>query len=187
MEEEKIKEIVKNKLSEKRYYHSLCVADQCENLAKQYKIETAIARKVGLAHDIAKELSKEEKIAYAFENNLMVNDVEQIKPGLLHGKIAADIAKKEFGFTEEMCQAIACHTTGRENMTKLDKILFVADATGIDRQWQGVEEIRILAKENINQAVIGILDMTIQEKIEEKELIHPDSILARNSILKEIM
>lgn len=187
MEEEKIKQNIKNILSEKRYYHSICVAEQCEKLATQYNIDTSIARKIGLAHDIAKELTKEEKIKYALQNQLEINDVEEKNIGLLHGKIAADICKKEFGFTKEMCKAISCHTTGKENMTILDKILFVADAIGEDRQWQDVEDVRKLAKENINQAVIYILDMTIKEKIESKELIHTDSILARNSILKEIM
>ena len=187
MEEEKIKEFVKNKLSEKRYYHSLCVVKQCEILAHQYNIDIGVARKIGLAHDIAKELSKEEKLNYILQNNIEIDEIEREKTGLLHGKIGADIAKKEFGFTEEMCSAISCHTTGKQNMSILDKLLFIADAIGEDRQWPDVEDVRKLAINNINDAVLYILDMTIQEKLDEKELIHINSILARNSILKEIM
>lgn len=187
MEEEQIEKIVRSKLSNERYYHSMCVANQCEVLARQYNIDVLIARKIGITHDMAKELSKEEKLNYALENKIAVNDVEKRKPGLLHGKIAADMAKKEFGFTKEMTEAIACHTMGKENMTLLDKILFVSDAIGEDRQWPDVENVRQLAKENINEAVRYLLDMTIKEKVENKELIHMDSILARNSILKEMM
>lgn len=183
MEEEQIRKIIKSKLSEERYYHSLCVAEQCEILGNVYNVSIVEVRKIGLVHDMAKELSKEEKIQYALENNIIVNTVEQVKPSLLHGKIAANIAKKEFNFTEEMCNAIACHTTGKEKMTLLDKILFVADAIGKDRQWKDIESIRQLAKENIDKAVWYLLDMTIQEKLKKKELIHPDSILARNSII----
>ena len=183
MEEEQIRKIIKSKLSEERYYHSLCVAEQCEILGNIYHIPIVEARKMALVHDMAKELSKEEKIQYALKNNITVNAIEQVKPSLLHGKIAAGMAKKEFNFTEEMCNAIACHTTGKEKMTLLDKILFVADAIGKDRQWQGIENVRQLAKENINKTVLYLLDMTIKEKLERKELIHPDSILARNSII----
>ena len=187
MKEEQIKEIIKNRLSNERYYHSICVANQCEILAKQYNINIVNARLVGLVHDIAKELSKEEKINYAIKNNITIDEIEKIKPGLLHGKIAADIAKKEFGFTEEMSQAITCHTTGKENMSSLDKILFVSDAVSQDRQWPDIQNIRNLAKENLNEAVLYILNMIIKEKINNKELLHINSILARNNILKEIM
>lgn len=123
-----IEQIVKNTLSEKRYYHSICVMKKCEELAEIYGIDKEVAKKVGLAHDIAKEMTDEEKIKYAKENGIPINDVEQIHAGLLHAKIGSDIAKKQFGFTNEMCRAISLHTTGGKNMDLLDKILFVSDA-----------------------------------------------------------
>ncbi len=128
METAEIETIVKNTLSEKRYYHSVCVMQKCEELAEIYGVDKETARKVGLVHDIAKEMSEEEKLAYAKENQLAVNEVEQKHVGLLHAKIGADIAKKKFGFTEEMGKAICYHTTGGKNMSMLDKILFVSDA-----------------------------------------------------------
>ena len=124
-----IEQIVKKTLSEKRYYHSLCVMEKCEEYAEIYRIDIETAKKVGLAHDIAKEMPDDEKMNYARENGLSVIDVEQRHTGLLHAKIGADIAKKRFGFTEKMCKAIRMHTTGGQDMELLDKILFVADAT----------------------------------------------------------
>lgn len=183
MNEEDIKKFIKDKLSEERYYHSICVAEQCEILANIYGADVAKARKIGLVHDIAKELPKEDKLKYAYENNIQVDEVEKIKPGLLHGKIGADICKKQFGFSEEMCNAIACHTTGRKDMNILDKILFVSDATGIDRKWNDTEYVRNLAKQDIDSAILYLLDMTIKEKINKRELIHIDSILAWNSVV----
>ena len=79
MKEEQIKEIIKNRLSNERYYHSICVANQCEILAKQYNINIVNARLVGLVHDIAKELSKEEKINYAIKNNITIDEIETAK------------------------------------------------------------------------------------------------------------
>ena len=125
---EEMQEYVRQNLSEKRYYHSICVMKKCEELSLHYKQDVEEAKKVGLIHDIAKELSDEEKLSYAQENNIEVDSVEEAHPGLLHGKIGADIAKKKFGFSEKMCQAIKYHTTGGKNMSILDKILYVADA-----------------------------------------------------------
>lgn len=124
-----IEQIVKKVLSEKRYYHSLCVMEKCGELAEIYGIDRDIAKKVGLVHDIAKEMSDEEKLVYIKENGININNVEKTHVGLLHAKIGADIAKKKLKFTPEMCRAISLHTTGGENMNLLDKILFVADST----------------------------------------------------------
>ena len=124
----KIQEYVKQNLSEKRYYHSICVMERCAELAKHYGEDIEEAKKVGLAHDIAKEIKEKEKLKYAKENGLEIDSIEWEKPGLLHGKIGADIAKKKFKFNKKMCQAIKYHTTGGSKMTMLDKILYVSDA-----------------------------------------------------------
>lgn len=123
-----IKAVLKNKLSEARFFHSICVMEMCEKLAKQYNVDLEQARLVGLAHDIAKEMPSDEKLQYCKENNLPVDVVERFSPTLLHAKIGANICKNQFGFSKEMCNAIALHTTGSENMDMLSKILFVADA-----------------------------------------------------------
>lgn len=124
-----LEQIVKKVLSEKRYYHSICVMEKCGELAEIYGIDKDVARKVGLVHDIAKEMPDEEKLVYVEENGININNVEKTHVGLLHAKIGADIAEKKFKFTSEMCRAIRLHTTGGENMSLLDKILLVADST----------------------------------------------------------
>jgi len=183
MKYEEIEEFVKSKLSEYRFYHSQCVAKQCEELASFYKIETNKAKLVGITHDIAKEMPKEEMMEYIEKNQIFIDDVEKQHPKLLHAKIGADICKKQFGFDDEMTEAISAHTTGKKHMGLLSKILFIADATGDDRTWEDVDMLRKLAKENINLAVLYILDMNIKERIDEKKLIHTDSIFCRNELL----
>ena len=71
-----IEKIVKGTLSDKRFYHSVCVMNKCAELAKKYNIDIETAKKVGLAHDIAKEMTTEEKLAYISANNIKVEDVE---------------------------------------------------------------------------------------------------------------
>ena len=84
---------------------------------------------MAIAHDIAKEMTDEEMLEYAKLNHIEVDEIESIQPSLLHGKIGADIAAKKYGFTEDMVNAIKWHTTGRKNMSMLEKIIYVADKT----------------------------------------------------------
>ena len=180
-----LKEIVKQTLTEKRYYHSICVMEKCEELAEIYGINKEMAQKVGLVHDIAKEMTDEEKFIYAKKNNINIDLVERKHIGLLHAKIGADIAKKEFSFTEEMCKAIRLHTTAGENMNMLDKILYVSDSIGKDRTWDDVEFVNKLAKEKIDDAVIYLLNIEIKDRIDKKKMLHIDSILAWNELINK--
>jgi len=186
MELYKIKEIVKQRLSEKRYYHSICVMERCEELANKFNVDLEIAKKVGVAHDIAKELTAEEKLKYIKENNIEIDEIEKENTGLLHAKIGSDIAIKEFGFTHEMGNAIKAHTTGLPDMSVLSKILFIADRTSKERNFPDIDLLNEILEKNINEAVLYIIDKKIQLQIEKKQSMHPNSIIARNEILKII-
>ena len=180
---DEIKEILKNKLSEKRFHHSLCTMEMCEKMAIHYNENVEDAKFIGLAHDIAKEMPPDKKIRYANENNISIDDIELECPSLLHAKIGADICKKQFNFSDRMCNAISLHTTGGENMDMLSKILFICDGIGIDRQWQDTEYVRDLAFKNLDESILYMLNLTITDCIKEKKPIHPNTILARNWLL----
>lgn len=180
-----IEEIVKQTLSEERFYHSKCVQKRCEELAKIYGVNVDKARKVGIAHDIAKEMSNEEKMKYVSDNNMVIDEIERLNTGLLHAKIGADIVKKQFGFTDDMVEAVAYHTTARKNMCMLSKILFVADATGDDRHWDDLEPVKTKSETDLDWAIIYIIEINIRQNMEKGKLIHPDSIYARNELIKE--
>ena len=83
-----------------------------------------------------------------------------------------------------MGQAIRAHTTGIPNMTLLDKILFIADRTSSERGFSDVNYLNKLLDESIDKAVLYIIDKKIMLQIEKKATIHPNSIIARNWILK---
>lgn len=180
---------LRNILSEKRYNHSLGVMKKAEELAKIYKVNVNKAKLVGLAHDIGKELSKEEKIKYAEENNIEIDSIEKINVGLLHGKIGAHICKVRYEFTDDMQNAIKYHTTGNEKMDMLAKIIFVADKIEDGRKYKDekkLEELEVarkIALEDIDKAVLYLIDSSLEFTIKKKELIHPDSIRTRNKII----
>lgn len=183
MELKQIQEYIKQRLSEKRYYHSTCVMERSKELALKFGADIQIAQKIGIAHDVAKEMTEEEKLKYIQENNIEIDDTEKENTGLLHAKIGKDIAIKEFGFDETMGQAIANHTTGNKNMDIYSKILFIADRTSIDRKFEDLDYINQLADKGIDEAVLYILDKKIKLQIEKRATIHVNGIIARNYLL----
>lgn len=181
---EEIDKIVKERLSEKRYYHSKCVMERCEEIAKTLECDVETAKKIGLAHDIAKEIPNEEKVQYAEERGIYVDEIERENPTLLHAKIGEYVAINELGFTKEMGRAIKAHTTGLEDMDLLTKILFIADRTSKERGFADIDYINDLLKENIDKAVLYIFDKKVILQIEKKAQMHPETIIARNWLLK---
>lgn len=185
MEYKEIENDVKSVLSEYRFTHSLGVAKKAIELAKIYGVQEEIAKKVGIAHDIAKEMTDEEMIEYAKANNIRIDEIETVKPSLLHGKIGADIATKKFGFTQDMINAIKWHTTGRENMSMLEKIIYVADKTEENRKGTrfNLEKSRELSTQNIDETLIFLMNEFITYNVKNEWLIHPETIKARNDLL----
>lgn len=186
MELEELNKIIKSRMSEERYYHSRCVMERCEELARKFNFDVVTAKKVGLCHDIAKEIPPDEKLEYVKKNNINIDEEERENTSLLHAKIGKDIAIKELGFTEEMGTAISAHTTGLPHMSLLSKILFIADRTSKERNLPDINFINELLDKNINEAILYILDQKIILQIKKQKSMHPISIIARNDILKEI-
>ena len=177
MELKEIQEYVKKQLSEKRYNHSVGVMERSEELAKMYGADVEIAKKIGIAHDVAKEISEEDKLKYVKDNNIEIDEVERENTPLLHAKIG------KFGFSESMGQAIANHTTGNKDMDIYSKILFIADRTSKERNFDDIEYIKDLAKKDIDEAVLYILDKKIELQVKKRALIHLNGIIARNYLL----
>jgi predicted HD superfamily hydrolase involved in NAD metabolism len=151
-----------------------------------YGADVETAKKIGIAHDVAKEISEEDKLKYVKDNNIEIDEVERKNTPLLHAKIGKDIAIKKFGFSESMGQAIANHTTGNKDMDIYSKILFIADRTSKERNFDDIEYIIDLAKKDINEAVLYILDKKIELQVKKRALIHLNGIIARNYLLEEM-
>ena len=111
--------------------------------------------------------------------------MERIKPELLHGKIGADVAKKVYGFNEDMQNAIKYHTTGRANMSILEKIIYVADKTEENRKGIrfNLQKSRELSKENLDEALLFLMNEFIVYSINNNIVIHPETLTARNYLL----
>ncbi len=150
-----VRTVLREKLSEHRFQHVLGVEATCIELADCYGYDCEKARMAGLMHDCAKCLTPSELLSIAEQHHLQVLSVEERNPYLLHDRVGAILAKELYGIEDkEILDAIACHTVGRENMTLLDKILYVADyiEPGRDKA-PNLEMLRVLAKTEIDQCV----------------------------------
>ena len=166
----KIKKYLKKHLTKERYHHTVGVAYTAMSMAMKYNpqpdnnefmIKAEIA---GLLHDCAKCMDNDKKIRICNKNQISNSKIEAENPYLLHGKVGAYIARKEFDILDEdILNAITWHTTGRPDMSLLEKIIFVADY--IEPSRRPIPElnlIRQLAFTDINQAVIKILENTLK-------------------------
>lgn len=176
----------KQMLSEKRYIHSIGVMKKAEELAKRYSIDADKAKLTGLAHDIAKEMPKEEMLKYIKEHNIEVDKFETEHMGLLHGKIGAEYCKEKYDFSEDMQKAIKYHTTGRPEMDDLAKIIFIADKTEEGRTHIDFEKVAEKEKEGLNSLLLYVLNNSILYIIEKEKTMHLDTVITRNYFLSQI-
>lgn len=181
-----IEEKLKKEVSVSRYRHILGVVDASLYLAKKYNEDEKSAHLAALFHDYAKDFSREQIETYIKENNLEVDEVMAIAYELIHGKISAHIAKVQFNIKDmDTLNAIEYHTTGRKNMSKLEKIIYLADFIELGRNYSGVIELRMIAEENLDRAVLQALNNTIKYVLSIKKLLHTNTIEARNHLLME--
>lgn len=171
--------IAKRKLSEKRFKHSEAVVKRAVEYAKIYDVDIEIVKLTAIAHDIAKELTSEEEEKYKIKYNIELDEIEKQNHSLVHAKIGAEICKNEFEFTQDMVNSIKYHTTGREKMTILEKIIYLADATEETRTYCSGAYVDTI-KENIDMGMVEVTKWVINHLLENDKVIHTDSIKCYN-------
>lgn len=180
-----IKDFLSKTLSENRYIHSINVAFTAEKLAKLYGADPQKAYLAGLVHDCTREADIELQKTMLSSLNIQVDELTFQVKELLHAYTAEYIIRNHFKLDdEEVISAVRFHTTGKENMTILEKAVFLADVVEPGRSFPGVEYIRQLSMNNMNEAVFAALDSSIKFLIGKRSLIHPNTLLARNFLIK---
>lgn len=159
--------------TEQRFLHTLGVQYTAANLAMCYGANIEKARLAGLLHDVAKQRMPLDFLKLCEQYQISVKEIEKKNPSLLHAKVGAALAKEQFQIQDaEILQAIVFHTTGRPNMSLLEKIIFLADFIEPNRKkYEGMDAIRKLAYQNIDCAIGLTLKMTLAYlEREEKEI-----------------
>ncbi len=181
------KDLVKGRLSEKRYQHTLNVKKMAVKLARRYGVNEEKAALAALLHDAAKEIPKEEMKALMAQYPQYAEGGESRPVPVWHGVCAAILARTEWGVTDEVVlSAIACHTAGKPGMTKLDKIVYLADMTSKERDWPGVNKLRKLEMKDLDAAMLAALKQTNDFVLSQGKPLDPMSKAAYDDILAQV-
>lgn len=180
---EEIRALLEKSLPLKRYQHSMRVYETALALGKRHHAEEAKVALAALLHDCGREIPVKESVEKARAFGLPVDFIEAGQPVLLHAKIGACLATQKYGVTDpEVLEAIRCHTTGAETLSLTARIVFLADMLEPGRRFPGVEELRRLAREDLEQAMFTAYRDTICYLLEAGALIHPAAIAGYNRL-----
>ncbi len=170
-------------MKQKRVPHVMGVEEEAAKLARRWGADEPLARRAGALHDCTKYWTLEENTALCAKYGVALDELEQKAVKLLHSKTGACIAKYVFGEPEEVCQAIFWHTTAKEDMTLLEKIIYMADYIEPNRDFAGVERLRALSYKDLDKALLLGVETTIQEMEERGLPIHKRTLMARDWLL----
>lgn len=185
----KYENIIKNTLSERRFYHSMQVAAAAKQLAERYGADPDKAYFCGILHDIMKEKSYGELLDYCDMHGVALTDVERGTYKLLHGIAGADYIRRFLGVDDaDIINAVRYHTTARAGMSLLEKIVYLADFTSADRDFDGVDKLRRAVQINIVQGMAESLAFSICEVVGKGNcFIHPDTVRAYNDTMSDML
>lgn len=176
---------LKDVLPEIRYEHTLRVGLLAKELAERYKIDPEKAYLTGILHDVAKKREDELLKKYDISSFIPDEDLDKYFP-ILHSALGAMEAKEIFEIQDQdILDAICYHTTGRPGMGTLEKIVYIADSCEPNRKGNFVNEIRKIAFENLDLAVLKLMDFSLEICIERNRVIHPLTVEARNYYLQK--
>ena len=185
-EDNSIKKYLAKTLSAKRFIHSENTANTAERLAIIYKENSEKAYLAGLVHDCTREIDIGVQKDMIEALGIEVDEFTLISKELIHAFTAEYLIVNEFNIIDkEVISAVKFHTIGKENMTLLEKIIFLSDVIEPSRSFPGVDYIRQLAMENIDEALLAAFDSTIKFLLGKRQMIHPNTLLARNYVLKQ--
>lgn len=177
---------IKPHLSRKRFEHTLRVADTAIELAERFNGSTEQAELAALFHDYAKYRSLGELKHWIIKSNLP-KDLLDYHHELWHGPVGSILVEFEHGIHDSSIQdAIYYHTTGKAHMSKLDKIIFIADYIEPGRSFPGLEEVREAAKTDLTKAAWLVSRNTINYLMQKNNTVYPDSFYAYNDLTRQM-
>ncbi len=182
---EKLRDLSLSLHKKSRVPHAEGVCETAREMAKRFGADEALAARAGILHDVTKALNKTQQLALAEKLGVQLTEFERQNPQLLHAKTGAAAARALFGECEEVASAIAWHTTGKPDMTKLEKIVYLADMIEPNRSYPTVDEIRAAAERDLDEGTLLALDRTIAFLQEQGTAVCEDSSFARDFLLTE--
>ena len=180
-----IRKMLREKLDEYRYIHSLGVADSARELAKIYGADEEKAYLAGLLHDVAKNMPKDEQLQMMEKGGIILNSAEKNNPALWHAMAGECYLRLHMGITDpEILGSVRYHTTGKAGMTLLEKIIYIADYISAERNYPDVDVMRDLSlNHSLEKASLYSLIYTFNKQTKLQGIIHPDSVEYYNELI----
>ena len=180
-----VRKILRSKLDDYRYIHSLGVADSARELAGIYGADKEKAYFAGLLHDIAKNTPKDEQLSLMEKGGITLSQAEKNNPALWHAMAGECYLRLEMGITDpEILGSVRYHTTGKAGMTLLEKIIYVADYISAERNYPDVDVMRDLSlNHSLEKASLYSLIYTFNKMTKLQGIIHPDSVEYYNELI----
>lgn len=168
----------------KRHAHIQGVAQEAVQLARRWGADEHLAHRAGILHDCTKYLELDEQLRICKKYGIVLDDLERVSVKLLHSKTGAALAKHLYGEPEEVCQAIYYHTTGRADMTLLEKVIYLADYIEPNRDFPGLEELRKLCYTDLDAGLTLAFRMSVEELEERGVPVHTNTHAALEWMLQ---
>jgi predicted HD superfamily hydrolase involved in NAD metabolism len=183
--EEELSKWLEGRVSRGRYEHSLGVMEAATQLARHHGVDEKPLRLAALMHDCAREYPNERLIACCEEWSLPIREVDRRSPVLLHGKVAVVIAEREMGVTDDAAvSAVRWHTAGHPGMSLSDKLFYLADVTEPTSEHDWVDELRALAQEDVDRAVLAAIGINVDHLDRTGRVVDPDTYALRELLLR---
>lgn len=184
---EDYKKTIRPLLTDARYHHSVCVAQEAVRLAKKYGADVQKAETAGILHDILKDTAEEKQLKIILDFGIIMNNVELQNKKLWHAIGGAAYLEGTLGITDaEILSAIRWHTSGRKDMSLLEKVVFIADYISADRDYYGVDEMRAKADESLDAAIVEGVAFTTCELIQARKPVASCMLDAYNDALMAV-
>ena len=181
---EQYEQEVKRHLTQGRFYHSQCVAAEAEKLARRYGADPEKARLCGILHDVMKDTQPQEQLKILEKSGIILTVAQRRNRKLWHALSGAAYLRDALGIADqEILGAVECHTSGKGGMSLLDKVLFVADYISADRDYPGVEELRVTAYRSLEEAMVEGIRFTVDELMGQELPVAAESIEAYNDAI----
>ena len=180
-------EILKTRLKPERLYHSICVAEQAKHLAEIFGGDIEKSYTAGLVHDIMRYEPIDKMLEMIENDGQVLTESEKQITVTLHAIAGEIFLRKELNVTDsEILSAVRWHTTGKEDMSLLEKIIYVADLTSEDRDYPDILEVRAMAEKSIEKTCLRGLSFTIEDNAKKCRPIHIDTVKAYNYLAERI-
>ena len=152
--EEELKSVLKSRMNEHRYVHSLNVAKRAVFLAEKYGADPEKAEFAGLIHDICKGITNEEQLLIIKNAGIELDEDTMKSPALWHSIAGAVYSEHDLGVTDkDVLNAVRYHTSGRGGMSILEKVIYMADLTSAERNYPDAEYTRNLTDYNLDEGI----------------------------------